>query len=172
MLKGEDIVVLLKLADAPGEWTLRSLEAEIAIPRSVIHRSLVRLAGAGLFDARRRRVNASQAQEFLVHGVKYVFPAVLGGETRGIATAWAAAPLAGELAPQGDLPPVWPDAMGNDRGIALAPLHECAPEIARRDAALAERLALVDALRLGDARVRGLAAQLLRARLSPTPAPA
>jgi len=60
--------------------------------------------------------------------------------------------------------------MGSDRGIALEPLHESAPEIARRDPALAERLALVDALRLGDARVRGLAADLLRARLAPTPA--
>ena len=44
MLKGEDIVVLLKLtADSPG-WTVRSLEAEIGIPRSVIQRSLVRQA--------------------------------------------------------------------------------------------------------------------------------
>ena len=88
-----------------------------------------------------------------------------GGETRGIPTAWSASPLAGELAPTSELPPVWPDPMGDVKGIALQPLHHSAPEIARRDPALAERLALVDALRLGDARVRGLAAKLLRRRL-------
>ncbi|HEY4895656.1 MAG TPA: hypothetical protein VII01_06165 [Solirubrobacteraceae bacterium] len=168
MLKGEDIVVMLKLAAEPADWTVRSLEAEIGIPRSVIHRSIVRLTDAGLLDPKRRRVNASQAEEFLVHAVKYVFPPVLGGETRGIPTAWSAPPLAAELAPTNELPLVWPDPMGQARGIALAPLHACAPEIARRDPALAERLALIDALRLGDARVRGLAGKLLRERLSGT----
>jgi len=166
MLKGEDVVVLLKLDGETADWTVRSLEADLAIARSVVQRSLVRLGEAGLFDAPRRRVNATQAEEFLVHAVKYVFPAVLGGETRGIPTAWAAAPLAGELAPPTDLPPVWPDAQGRDRGVALEPLHHSAPEIARRDPALGQRLALVDALRLGDARVRGLAAERLRARLA------
>jgi predicted transcriptional regulator len=47
MLKGEDIVVLLKLAVGPPGWTVRSLEAEIGIPRSVIQRSLVRLEEGG-----------------------------------------------------------------------------------------------------------------------------
>jgi hypothetical protein len=45
------------------------------------------------------------------------------------------------------------------------------PEIARRDPALGERLALLDALRTDDARVRGLAADLLSERLAnPSPA--
>ncbi len=166
MLKGEDIVVLLKLAGEPADWTVRSLEAELGIPHSVIHRSIVRLADAGLLDPSRRRVNLAQAEEFLEHGMKYVFPPVRGGETRGVPTAWAASPLAGELAPSRDLPPVWPDPMGRVRGIALVPLHDSVSEIARRDPALAERLALVDAMRLGDARIRGLARKLLRERLS------
>ena len=168
MLKGEDVVVLLKLAGEPADWTVRSLESEIGIPRSVIHRSIRRLADAGLLDAASRRVNVAQGEEFLVHGVKYVFPAVLAGETRGIPTAWAAPPLAEQLAPSNDLPPVWPDPRGEIRGIALEPLHDSAREIARRDPALAERLALIDAIRLGDARIRGLAARLLHERLADT----
>jgi len=44
-------------------------------------------------------------------------------------------------------------------------LHEAVPEAARRDPQLGERLALVDALRLGDARTRGVAAELLSKRL-------
>jgi hypothetical protein len=165
MIKGEDIVVLLTLAAEPEHWTVRSLEADIGIPRSVIHRSVRRLTDAGLLDAEGRRVNVAQAEEFLVHAVRYVFPPVRGGETRGVPTAWSASPLAGELAPTSELPAVWPDPTGEVRGIALQPLHCSAPAISRRDPALAERLALVDALRAGDARVRGLAAKLLRERL-------
>lgn len=169
MLKGEDIVVLLKLTADPPSWTVRSLEAELGIPRSVIQRSLVRLEQAGLLEQGRRRANNGRAEEFLLHGLRYVFPPVRGGEARGVPTAWAAAPLQDKLADSGELPPVWPDPMGRVRGISLEPLHESAPEISRRDPALAELLALTDALRLGDARVRGLAEELLRARLSSAP---
>ncbi len=87
-------------------------------------------------------------------------------------TAWAAQPLADELAPQSDLPPVWPDPKGRQRGIALAPLHPAVPQLARRDLELGERLALIDAIRMGDARVRGLATKLLGQRLARAPAPA
>ena len=165
MLKGEDIVVLLKLMAGSPAWTVRSLEAEIGIPRSVIQRSLVRLEEAGLLEEGRRRVNVGRAEELLVHGVKYVFPPIRGGETRGIPTAWAAPPLQERLAESGELPPVWPDPMGSVRGIALDPLHDSAPEISRRDPALSELLTLTDGIRLGDARVRSLAEELLLARL-------
>lgn len=165
MLKGEDIVVLLKLTADPPSWTVRSLEAELGIPRSVIQRSLVRLEQAGLLEQGRRRANNGCAEEFLVSGLRYVFPPVRGGETRGVPTAWAAPPLQDKLANSGELPPVWPDPLGSLRGIALEPLHDSAPGISRRDPALAELLALTDGLRLGDARVRGLAEELLRARL-------
>jgi hypothetical protein len=166
VLNGQDIVVLLKLAGHGEDWTVRSLEADLGIPRAGVHRSLQRLATAGLYDLDRRRTNLSQAEEFLVHAVKYLFPPELGGETRGIPTAWAAPPLMNELAPQNDLPPVWPDPKGRQRGIAVAPLHPAAPELARRDPDLAERLALVDAIRMGDARVRGVASKLLVERLA------
>ena len=165
MLKGEDIVVLLKLAADQPDWTVRSLEAEIGIPRSVIQRSLVRLEQAGLLAEERRRVNKGRAEELLVHGVKYVFPPVRGGETRGVPTAWAVPPLREKLAESEELPPVWPDPLGTVRGIALEPLHDSAPEISRRDQALTELLVLIDGIRLGDARIRGIAEELLRERL-------
>lgn len=165
VLKGVDIVVLLRLAEDPAPPTVRALEADLGIPRSVIHRSIGRLNEARLLHAAERRVNLSRTEELLVHGVKYMFPPVGGGETRGIPTAWAAPPLKGRLAPSGEMPPVWPDPMGEVRGIALEPLHASATRIARADPALAERLALIDAVRIGDARLSGLAAELLRERL-------
>lgn len=166
MLNGQDIVVLLKLAGQDRDWTVRSLEAEMGIARAGVHRSLQRLSDAGLYDLDRRRINVSQAEEFLVHAVKYLFTPEMNGEMRGVPTAWATAPLADQLAPQSDLPPVWPDPQGRARGIAITPLHPAAPELARRDPALGERLALVDAIRMGDARVRGLATKLLAQRLA------
>ncbi|MEX2194275.1 MAG: hypothetical protein WD844_03240 [Thermoleophilaceae bacterium] len=166
MLNGQDVVVLLKLAGHGEDWTVRSLAADLGIPHAGVHRSLQRLATAGLYDLDRRRTNLSQAEEFLVHAVKYLFPPEPGGETRGMPTAWAASPLADELAPQNGLPPVWPDPKGRQRGIAVVPLHRTAPTLARRDPALAERLALIDAIRMGDARLRGIAGKLLVERLA------
>jgi hypothetical protein len=165
VLKGEDIIVLLKLAEPPDGSTMRSLEADLGIPRSVVHRSVRRLADARLVDAGGRRVNLGRAEELFVHGVKYMFPPVRGGETRGWPTAWAAAPLDSRLAPTNELPPVWPEPTGDVRGLALEPLHASAPGIARKDPALGERLALIDALRLGDVRVGARAAELLHERL-------
>jgi hypothetical protein len=107
LCKGEDIVLLLKLSGQELDWTVRTLERETTIPRSVVQRGLKRLWQAGLFDPRRRVVNISQAEEFVIHGLRYVFPAVLGGESRGVPTAWAAQPLA-DLVVDGpdELPPV------------------------------------------------------------------
>jgi DNA-binding transcriptional MocR family regulator len=166
MLKGEDVVLLLKLSESAPDWTVRTLAEETGIARSVVHRALKRLAAAGLLDERLRRVNLSQAEEFLIHAVKYMFPAREEGESRGVPTAWAAEPLASRIAsPPSTLDPVWPDAKGHQRGLVVRPLHDSVPEAARRDPELGERLALVDALRLGDARIRDVAAELLTNRL-------
>jgi DNA-binding transcriptional MocR family regulator len=166
MLRGEDVVVLLKLSGEPSDWTVRTLAEDTGIARSVVHRAVKRLAAAGLLDEPRRRINVSQGEEFLIHAVRYVFPATLEGESRGIVTAWAAEPLVSHIAsPPEALRPVWPDPHGDVRGLALRPLHPAVPEAARRDSVLGGSLALVDALRLGDARVRGVAADLLRERL-------
>jgi hypothetical protein len=167
MLKGEDIVVALALVGVGSGWTVRSLADSTGIPRSGVQRALVRLGKAGLLDERRRRVRALQLEEFVVHGVRYLFPPVLGGETRGVATAWAAEPLVGRVGSVvGSLPLVWPDPLGVVRGIELVPLHWAAVEGARRSPPLGELLVLVDGLRVGDARLRGIAAELLSDRLA------
>ena len=165
MLKGQDILVLLGLLREPEGWTVRSLGASIGLDPAGVHRALKRLHDARLVDAKSQKVNRSNAEEFLVHGLKYLFPVRQGGLSRGVPTAWAAAPLKDELAPVNEPPPVWPSSRGKARGIALEPLHARAPELAGRDAALGEQLALIDAIRLGDGRVRSLAAKRLSERL-------
>jgi len=161
MIKGQDVLLLLKLVDEPEGWTVRSLGGSVGLDPAGVHRALKRLGEARLLDSERQRVNRSNAEEFLIHGLKYLFPVRQGGLIRGVPTAWAAPPLDGELAPANEPPPVWPDRKGRARGVALQPLHENAPAIARRDPRMAERLALIDAIRLGDGRIRSLATKHL-----------
>lgn len=165
MVKGQDILVLLQLLHEPEDWTMRSLGASLELDPAGVHRALRRLHQARLVDSRERRVNRSNADEFLVHAVKYLFPPEQGGATRGVPTAWAASPLKEELAPMDEPPPVWPDPRGKVRGIALEPVHHSAGQLARKNPRLVEDLALIDAVRLGNGRVRSLAARLLSQRL-------
>ena len=166
MLKGQDVVLLLRLLGESDVGSTRALADELGLDVAGVHRALHRLTEAGLVDQLRRRVPVAAAEEFLVHAVKYVFPAERGGETRGVAAAWAAAPLVDMLAPNSELPPVWPYSRGRVRGIALEPLHPVVPELAADGGLLARRLALVDAIRAGDTRIRTLAEQALREELA------
>lgn len=165
MLKPQDILVLLKLAAGAPSWTFDSLARDLGLSASAIHRSLDRAEVAGLYDSRRREIKAAAVIEFLSHGLQYVFPAIWSGEARGHPTAWGVPPLSEQLISAGS-PPVWPAARGKARGIALEPLHPAAPDAAQRDERLWELLALVDAIRIGNARERNLAVRELKKRLN------
>ena len=165
MLKAQDIVVLLKLVSQAPDWTFGQIAEELGLSASAVHRSLERAERSGLYDSKRRQVNRAALLEFLLHGARYVFPAVRQGEARGIPTAWAAPPLREQLLSSQENAPVWPFAKGKVRGIALEPLHPVVPGAAKRDPFLGELLALFDAIRIGNARERGLAGKELNLRL-------
>ena len=164
MLKPQDILVLLKLATEAPSWTFDSLARELGLSASAVHRSLQRAEEADLYEGKRRKLKPVQLLEFLSHGVQYVYPAEWRGEARGRPTAWGAPPLSGQLA-SSSRPPVWPDATGKVRGLALKPLHPSVPDAVRKDDRLWELLALVDAIRIGSARERSLAVRELKKRL-------
>ncbi|MGE0026930.1 MAG: MarR family transcriptional regulator [Thermoleophilia bacterium] len=170
MLKGQDIVVLLKVAGRPG-WTIAGVAEGLGLSASSVHRSVERAVDAHLMTARGREVNPNALEELLVHASRHLFAARLAGPSRGMPTAWPAPPLSARLARVDEDPLVWPDAEGTSRGIALEPIHPSAPSAARGDAALHERLALVDALRAGGARVRREAAEALHEHLAVAAAP-
>lgn len=162
MLKGQDVVVLLKLLDPAEPTPVRDLGSRLGFDVAGTHRAIRRLGEAGLYSVERRRVHEPNAEEFLVHAVKFSFPAKLGSEVPGVPTSWAADPLKGELADYPGLPVVWPYATGKVRGLALEPLHPMVPKAALADPELWQRLALVDALRSNDGvRVSQLAEKLL-----------
>lgn len=165
MLRGQDVILLLSLVDEDQRVPIRELASDVGYNPAGTQRALERLDDAGLYDRRRRRAPIAAVEEFCVHAVKYFFAARLGAETRGTLAAWAAEPIVSLMAPTDELPPVWPHPEGGARGLSMEPLHPIAITAAARDPRLKRRLAMLDTLRAGDVRLRGLAADLLVAEL-------
>jgi hypothetical protein len=159
-----DIVVLVRLMADPSEWTFRSLGAELEMDPAALHRSVARLREAKLLGAD-RQPNRGNAEEFLIHALRYAIPAELGPLGRGVPTAWGAAPLADLLAESGEPAPVWPDPEGASRGPQVEPIANAVPRLAGERPELGEWFALLDAIRIGRARERKLAADQLRKRI-------
>jgi hypothetical protein len=161
-------VVLLKLIGPDDRKPLREIAEEIGFDLAGTQRAVRRLRDAGLYSWERERVYTGPAEELLLHGVKFFFPAKWGSEARGVPTSWAAEPIISRLDAGPQAPPVWPDPQGEIRGIALDPIHRIAPGAAYRDEGLRRRLALLDALRSGEGpRVAGIASALMRQELEP-----
>ena len=168
ILKQQDVLVVLKLV-AMGQkpWTYTWLAVQLEMSPSQLHSAVKRALAAQLAVRKGDAIvtHIRNLEEFLVHGLKYVFVPEQGEMTLGIPTAHAAPPLNKHFVSVGDPPPVWPFAEGEVKGMAFSPLYRSAPQAARADRALYKLLALVDAIRGGRAREREMAIAELRARL-------
>ena len=159
-MKGQDVLVLLAaIAHPDREWTFLGLAHALKISASEAHAAVQRLIDAGLLNQDDRTPRKKAAEEFLLHGLKYVFPCRPGGVVPGIPTAHSAEPLSALIASGSDDVYVWPHAHGSARGLAIEPLYRSAPDAALADPELYRLLALADALRGGRARERSLAAK-------------
>ncbi|MEZ4299012.1 MAG: hypothetical protein R3B70_28950 [Polyangiaceae bacterium] len=166
MLKPQDIVVLLALSVTEGDPTYAGIAQAVGMSTSEVYSAVRRAEKSGLLNPETRRPIRRALLEFVLHGLKYVFPAERGGLTRGLPTAHAAPPLRNHIVGGDGMPLVWPDPLGEVRGEALRPLYKSVPAAARRSPALYELLALIDAVRAGRARERAMAAEELERRLS------
>ncbi len=167
--KPQDVVVVLLLAlerERGVRRTYAELGQHLGMSASEVHAAVRRLREAYLLDPE-DGVQLKALRNFLVHGVPHAFPARAKEVTRGMPTAWAAPALSGKFSAGEQLPPVWPDPDGKVQGTAVEPLYASVPAAARRNAALYDLLALVDALRIGRARERNLAEKELTVRLTP-----
>jgi hypothetical protein len=171
MLKPQDCIILIKLLANPGmEWSQRQLAKALCISLAEINAGIKRLGDAGLLRKdkdRRLFPNINAAEEFLISGIKFFFPAKLGEYTRGIPTAVAAPIFHGIIATGNDPIPVWPDAVGDKKGVALEPLHPSVPKSLREnpDPVFYDMLVLIDAIRAGRPRERNLAAIFLKEKI-------
>lgn len=181
-MKSQDIVILLKLVsleqggahvgrEAHNEdpYSVRGLESALGISKTEVNASIKRSVSSGLAvkdrESGRAKPNRRNLYNFIVHGLKFVFPAKPGPMTRGIPTAFAATPLKNLLVSAGTYICVWPYAKGKDIGQSVEPLFRSVPQAVQRDDRLHEYLALIDAVRLGNQREAGLAAERLSERL-------
>lgn len=159
----------LRSVSAEERYRVRNLEAMTGISKSEVGASLKRNTQVNLVASDRKsgvpRVNRKALLEFVIHGLKYVFPAQPGPLVRGIPTTFAAPVMSDHLMTAGDSIYVWPDATGKEKGQSITPLYKSVPKAVKQDAYLYELLALIDSIRIGGPREVKLATELFEQRL-------
>ena len=182
-MKSQDILILLKLVSLQQQakqrdserllseqCSARGLEASLGVSKTEVNASINRSIEAGLAVKDRQynypKANIKGLLEFILHGIKYVFPIKPAELVRGVPTSFYASVLKGELSSGGEFKHVWPDAQGKVMGQAVKPLFKSVPMAAQQDQQLYACMALVDAIRLGNPREAKLARQLLQEKLN------
>lgn len=164
-MKPQDIAVLLYIAQyCEGTYRVLDLANALKISQSEVSEALNRCRIARLLDADEKLVYRNNLYEFIIYGLRYVFPAEPGTIVRGIATAHSGPPLNDRIV-AGSESYVWSYSDGNTQGIAIAPLYKTLPAIAEDHPEFYEILCLVDACRIGRAREVNLAREILKERL-------
>ncbi len=150
-LKPQDVLVLLKIFLLNRDhYSIREISNATKISISEVHSAIKRCQKSNLINPLNRRVLKAQMSEFIIHGLKYVFPAELGTLSRGLPTAHSAKPLSNLISSENCY--VWPYSKGEIRGTSILPLYKSVTEAVQEDQKLYEFLALIDALRIGRAR--------------------
>lgn len=163
-MRPHDIVILLKIASYGHEnWLMKDLGHDLFISPSEISESLNRSVLSGLLSNNKKRLMRSNLLDFLIYGLKYVFPQKPGSVVRGVKTSHSALPLSDIMV--SDEIYVWPYFEGNSKGFAVEPLHPNAPKACLNDPKLHQLLALTDAIRLGNKREFNIATEELKQRI-------
>ena len=164
-MRPQDIVVLLKIISMQNqEWRNIDIAKALKLSPSEVSEALNRCKIARLIDGKKKSVNPNSFKEFLIYGLKYVFPSQPGAIVRGIPTAHSAPPVSENISQGKDIY-VWPYSKGTKRGQALEPLYKTIPKVALKDKTLYELLAITETLRVGRAREIKIAVEELEKRL-------
>jgi predicted transcriptional regulator len=163
-MRPQDIVILLKIATyGDSDWYMKDVANDLFISPSEVTESINRSVLAGLITNNKKRIMKSALCDFLVYGLKYVYPVKPEAMARGIKTSHSAQPLSDRILSEEVY--VWSYAEGDARGFAIEPLHPNVPKACLKDSRLYELLALVDAVRIGNKREFILAVSELKQRL-------
>lgn len=167
-LKPQDIYVSLKILSLQREkWIYADLSDALLLSLSETNAAVKRAIGCGLMrpalgaEANPQPIAAAMV-EFLTHGIRYVFPAQVGGLSRGVVTGFSAPGLENLVADAAESVAVWPWSKGTYRGYCLTPLFRRAPEAVLGAPRFHAYLALVDILRQSSPRGREVAASSIR----------
>lgn len=169
--KAQDVLVALKLLTIGEEpWSFTRLAQSLHISLGATYNAITHLRAAQLVYERRGLAMVAKKRfvDFLVHGVPVVFYPERGGITHGIPTG-TMAPVLNKIVPAGakkqELPAVWPSPGGKVKGESLQPLYKTAPQAALSDPNLYVLLALVDSVRAGPDKDRGVCVDALYAAI-------
>ena len=131
-LKPQDVVILLKIvALGNKEWMNNQLAYELGISPAEISCSLERCKIAKLIDNTKKKVNILSFQDFMIHGLKYVYPPLPGAIVRGMPTAFSAEPIKSKIS-QGQDSYVWPSKDGNHSTLKKLPDGRLAQRLSPR----------------------------------------
>lgn len=160
-----DILILLKIISlGDKKWFQIDISETLGISQSEVSKSLKRLKASWLLAPNSSIVIMREnVLEFLCFGLKYIFPQWPGPIVRGIPTAHSAPVLNNEILSNENY--VWPYAKGEVRGQSIIPLYPTVPKASINDENLYELLALIDAVRIGNAREKELAYKKLKSRI-------
>lgn len=160
-MKSQDIAILLYIAIyCDKEYKVKKLSESLKISLSEISESLNRSRIAKLISSN-KKVYRNALYDFIINGLKYVFPIEPGAVVRGIATSHSASPL-NDLIVSNNEHYVWNDINGNMKGMQVKPLYEKITEVYQDHNELYEALTLVDAIRIGRVREQNIARDLLK----------
>jgi hypothetical protein len=160
-MRPHDVAVLVKIiALGHSRWKMKDLAESLFLSPSEISESINRSIQGQLISTDKKSIYKLALLDFLNFGLKHVFPAQLGTVVQGMPTAISATPLANFFF--ADIPYVWPFEKGSTKGISIAPLYNNLPKACLSDDRFHELMNLIEALRIGKARERNLALELLR----------
>lgn len=177
MLRPHDIAVAIKLLEtkgAPTSPTFAILAASLKISASETHAAVKRGIQANLlrkplghFSRSMPVPNMAALAEFLIHGLKYIWPVAAGASGRGVVTGTSLPQVARMLnIAEPPLATVWLHPEGTVRGESVRPLYPQAPTVAMTDPFMHEWLALIDLVRSKTGREAALAADCIQDKLS------
>ncbi len=158
-IKSQDVLLLLKLLVKSENDNQQSIARSLEISQTEISMGLKRLKYAELLSSN-GQVNTEASLEFLVHGLKYIFPAQIGAIAAGIPTSFAK-PGFKYVKYKDDELYVWAHPEGSIRGIVLKPIHPSFPIACLKDDKLYTLASLVEMVRAGRAREKNIAAEEL-----------
>jgi len=165
-MRPQDVVILLKITTLYGsDWTFSEIANALQISESEVSYAMERNKLAGLVSPDKNKVNILALREFLIYGLKYVFPPQMGYSARGIATAHSASPIKEQIA-EGNEHLVWAYYKGTKRGNTIVPLYDKIPLIVENQPELYEFLTIIDTLRIGKKREIEIAINELDKRLN------
>ena len=157
IMRPQDVVVMLKvLANSGTVATMASIAESLCISQSEVSEALERCRIAKLVDNTKKHLNVLALRDFLVSGLQYVFPAIVGPIVRGVPTYISASPIIEAVSADGESY-VWPYKKGANRGTSIVPLYITVPEAVQKDVELYKLLVIVDTLRIGKTREREVA---------------